>query len=101
MEEAFICRRDHGRAGLYKIVAQIIPLMLIVQNISLRKVEKMDDRGTKALQTLLLPEKTDIEFEAVLAAWAAKGGQVKRLGKYITIDYGPSTIIFLPTVQYS
>jgi len=32
--------------------------------------------------TLLIPEKTDIEFEDVFAAWTKKGGQIKKLGKY-------------------
>ncbi|WP_276480165.1 ATP-grasp domain-containing protein [Paraflavitalea pollutisoli] len=31
---------------------------------------------------LVIPEKTDIEFEEVLAVWTAAGGAVKRLGKY-------------------
>ncbi|WP_212005535.1 ATP-grasp domain-containing protein [Chitinophaga sp. HK235] len=31
---------------------------------------------------LLIPEKTDIEFEQIVAAWTHRGGQVKRLGKY-------------------
>ncbi len=31
---------------------------------------------------LLLPEKADTEFEQLAAAWAAMGGQVKRLGKF-------------------
>lgn len=31
---------------------------------------------------LLIPEKTDIEFEQVLAAWEKRGGQVRKLGKY-------------------
>jgi hypothetical protein len=34
------------------------------------------------LTTLLLPEKTDIEFEQVSAAWTKAGGPVKKLGKY-------------------
>jgi hypothetical protein len=32
--------------------------------------------------TLLIPEKTDIEFEQVFATWIKSGGQIKRLGKY-------------------
>jgi hypothetical protein len=32
--------------------------------------------------TLLIPEKTDIEFEQVFATWTNSGGQIKRLGKY-------------------
>lgn len=32
--------------------------------------------------TLLIPEKTDIEFEQVLKTWTKSGGQIKRLGKY-------------------
>lgn len=31
---------------------------------------------------LVIPEKTDIEFEEVLSIWTAAGGAVKRLGKY-------------------
>ncbi len=31
---------------------------------------------------LLIPEKTDIEFEQVFATWAKNGGRIKRLGKY-------------------
>jgi len=32
--------------------------------------------------TLLIPEKTDIEFEQVFETWTKKGGIIKRLGKY-------------------
>lgn len=32
--------------------------------------------------TLLIPEKTDVEFGEVLSIWTARGGQLKRLGKY-------------------
>lgn len=32
--------------------------------------------------TLLIPEKTDIEFEQVFATWTKNGGRIKRLGKY-------------------
>ncbi len=32
--------------------------------------------------TLLIPEKTDEEFEQVFATWTQNGGQIKRLGKY-------------------
>jgi hypothetical protein len=32
--------------------------------------------------TLLIPEKTDPEFEQVFATWVTNGGQIKRLGKY-------------------
>ena len=32
--------------------------------------------------TLLIPEKTDPEFEQVFATWITNGGQIKRLGKY-------------------
>lgn len=32
--------------------------------------------------TLLIPEKTDIEFEEVWAAWTENGGRIRRLGKY-------------------
>lgn len=31
---------------------------------------------------LLIPEKTDIEFEAILRVWNDNGGAVKRLGRY-------------------
>ncbi|RBL89521.1 ATP-grasp domain-containing protein [Chitinophaga flava] len=31
---------------------------------------------------LLIPEKTDIEFEQIVAAWTHRGGQIRRLGKY-------------------
>jgi hypothetical protein len=31
---------------------------------------------------LLIPEKTDIEFEQVFATWTKNGGRIKRLGKY-------------------
>lgn len=36
--------------------------------------------------TLLIPEKTDIEFEQVFATWTKSGGQIKRLGKYWVKD---------------
>lgn len=36
--------------------------------------------------TLLIPEKKDIEFDQVIAAWVERGGIVKRLGKYWTKD---------------
>ena len=32
--------------------------------------------------TLLIPEKTDIEFEQVFESWIKNGGHIKRLGKY-------------------
>lgn len=32
--------------------------------------------------TLLIPEKTDNEFEQIVATWTNKGGHIKRLGKY-------------------
>jgi hypothetical protein len=32
--------------------------------------------------TLLIPEKTDSEFEQVFATWTNNGGQIRRLGKY-------------------
>ncbi|RAJ87429.1 uncharacterized protein DUF4343 [Chitinophaga dinghuensis] len=32
--------------------------------------------------TLLIPEKTDVEFDQVVTAWTNKGGQIRRLGKY-------------------
>ena len=35
---------------------------------------------------LLIPEKTDIEFEQVFATWTKDGGQIKRLGKYWVKD---------------
>lgn len=38
------------------------------------------------LPVLLIPEKTDIELEAVAAAWANRGGEVRRLGKYWVRD---------------
>lgn len=31
---------------------------------------------------LLIPEKTDIEFEQVFETWTNNGGAIKRLGKY-------------------
>ncbi len=37
---------------------------------------------------LVIPEKTDIEFEQVFESWTDKGGVIKRLGKYwIKDDY--------------
>ncbi|MFT3679060.1 MAG: ATP-grasp domain-containing protein [Ferruginibacter sp.] len=36
--------------------------------------------------TLLIPEKTDAEFEQVFATWTKNGGQIKRLGKYWVRD---------------
>lgn len=37
---------------------------------------------------LLIPEKTDTEFEQVFATWTSKGGEIIRLGKYwIKDDY--------------
>nr|WP_295872332.1 ATP-grasp domain-containing protein [uncultured Chitinophaga sp.] len=38
------------------------------------------------LPVLLIPEKTDVELEAVASAWADKGGDVRRLGKYWVRD---------------
>jgi hypothetical protein len=35
---------------------------------------------------LLIPEKTDVEFEQVVAAYTKRGGRVKRLGKYWVRD---------------
>lgn len=35
---------------------------------------------------LLIPEKTDTEFEQVFETWTKKGGQIKRLGKYWVRD---------------
>lgn len=35
---------------------------------------------------LLIPEKTDIEFEQVVAAYTKRGGRIKRLGKYWVRD---------------
>src|SRR5574339_411495 len=34
------------------------------------------------MTTLLIPEKTDPEFEQVFKTWTESGGQIKRLGKY-------------------
>ncbi|SJZ77406.1 protein of unknown function [Chitinophaga eiseniae] len=34
------------------------------------------------LPVLLIPEKTDVELEAVASAWTNRGGDVRRLGKY-------------------
>jgi len=36
--------------------------------------------------TLLIPEKTDIEFEQVFETWIKNGGRIKRLGKYWVKD---------------
>lgn len=54
---------------------------------------------------LLIPEKTDIEFEDVFATWTRNGGEVRRLGKYWIRDealsdreiaiYGNQTFAFV------
>ncbi len=54
---------------------------------------------------LLIPEKTDIEFEQVFATWSNNGGLIKRLGKYWIKDetllnkkiaiYGNQTFAFV------
>jgi hypothetical protein len=36
--------------------------------------------------TLLIPEKTDFEFEQVFSTWTKSGGEIKRLGKYWVKD---------------
>ncbi|UPK66629.1 ATP-grasp domain-containing protein [Chitinophaga filiformis] len=36
----------------------------------------------KNFPILLIPEKTDIEFEDVFATWTRGGGEIRRLGKY-------------------
>jgi len=36
--------------------------------------------------TLLIPEKTDIEYESVFTTWTQNGGQIKRLGKFWVKD---------------
>ncbi len=33
---------------------------------------------------LLIPEKTDIEFEDVFATWTGRGEEIRRLGKYVS-----------------
>jgi hypothetical protein len=61
---------------------------------------------TKDLKPILLiPEKTDIEFEQVFATWTGNGGQIRRLGKYWIRDeelsdrriaiYGNQTFAFV------
>lgn len=60
---------------------------------------------------LLIPEKTDIEFEQVFASWTNKGGQIKRLGKYWIKDeelakqkiaiYGNQTFAFVLAQIYN
>lgn len=54
---------------------------------------------------LLIPEKTDIEFERVVATWTSSGGEIRRLGKYWIRDeelfdkriaiYGNQTFAFV------
>jgi len=54
---------------------------------------------------LLIPEKTDIEFEQVFATWTSNGGEIRRLGKYWIKDeelsdrriaiYGNQTFAFV------
>ena len=39
-----------------------------------------------ATPILLIPEKTDVEFEQVVAAYTKRGGRIKRLGKYWVRD---------------
>jgi len=46
---------------------------------------------------LLIPEKTDVEFEAVASILTARGGKIKRLGKYWIKD---ETIAKLPLAIY-
>jgi hypothetical protein len=36
--------------------------------------------------TLLIPEKTDAEFEQIFSTWTKNGGQIKRLGKFWVKD---------------
>jgi ATP-grasp domain, R2K clade family 2 len=60
---------------------------------------------------LLIPEKTDIEFEEVFATWIKYGGQIKRLGKYWVKDedllknkiaiYGNQTFAFVLAQIYN
>ncbi|NLR66975.1 ATP-grasp domain-containing protein [Chitinophaga varians] len=49
------------------------------------------------LPILLIPEKTDVELDAVAAAWADRGGEVRRLGKYWVRD---ETIAGRPVAVY-
>ncbi|MBC9914950.1 ATP-grasp domain-containing protein [Chitinophaga varians] len=49
------------------------------------------------LPILLMPEKTDVELEAVAAAWESRGGEVRRLGKYWVRD---ETIAGRPVAVY-
>lgn len=61
--------------------------------------------------TLLIPEKTDAEFEQVFATWIKNGGQIKRLGKYWVKDeelgrqkiaiYGNQTFAFVLAQIYN
>ena len=60
---------------------------------------------------LLIPEKTDIEFEQVFATWAGNGGEIRRLGKYWIRDeeladrkiaiYGNQTFAFVLAQIYN
>jgi hypothetical protein len=34
------------------------------------------------LPILVIPEKTDVEFEKIVTCWTQRGGEIKRLGKY-------------------
>jgi len=48
----------------------------------------MMSRSTSTI--LLIPEKTDIEFEQVFVTWTSNGGEIRRLGKYWIRDEEPS-----------
>ncbi|PWV56282.1 ATP-grasp domain-containing protein [Chitinophaga sp. S165] len=60
---------------------------------------------------LLIPEKTDVEFEDVCATWTGMGGEVRRLGKYWVRDdelannkiaiYGNQTFAFVLAQIYN
>jgi len=41
--------------------------------------------------TLLIPEKTDVEYEQVFSTWIQHGGQIRRLGKFWIKDESLST----------
>lgn len=47
--------------------------------------------------TLLIPEKTDVEFDQIVLAWQQRGGDLKRLGKYWVKD---DTLAGRPIVIY-
>lgn len=61
--------------------------------------------------TLVIPEKTDVEFDEVLSIWTARGGRLKRLGKYWIKDeelaksrlaiYGNQTFALVLTQIYN